>query len=169
MAYRNKTFVSFDGDNDMRFYRLMTAWKANDRFDFNFYDAHDLNTARDSSQEQTIKRRLRERLHNAKVVVSLIGDRTRFLFKFVRWELEQALQLGIPIVGVNLNGRRSQDINLCPPVLRDELVIYVSFRPAIIEHALADWPAQFHGLRAEAKTGAYYYTDDVYQQLGIVD
>ena len=29
------------------------------RFEFNFYDAHVLNTARDSSQEQTIKRRLR--------------------------------------------------------------------------------------------------------------
>lgn len=167
MAYRNKTFVSFDGDNDMRYYRLMTAWKANDRFDFNFYDAHDLNTARDSSQEQTIKRRLRERLNNAKVVVSLIGDRTRFLFKFVRWELEQALQLGIPIVGVNLSGRRSQDVNLCPPVLRDELVIYVSFRPAIIQHALIDWPSHFDRLRREGESGPYYYTDDVYQQLGI--
>ena len=45
MAYRNKTFVSFDGDNDIHYYRLMTAWKAHSQFDFNFYDAHDLNTA----------------------------------------------------------------------------------------------------------------------------
>lgn len=169
MAYRNKTFVSFDGDNDIHYYRLMTAWKANDRFEFNFYDAHDLNTARDSSQEQTIKRRLRERLNNAKVVVSLIGQRTRYLYKFVRWELEQALELGIPIVGVNLNGRRSQDVDLCPPVIRDGLVIYVSFRPRIIQHAIKNWPGQFESLRREGKNGAYFYQDDVYQRLGIAN
>ena len=167
MAYRNKTFVSFDGDNDIHYYRLMTAWKANERFEFNFYDAHDLNIARDSSQERTIKRRLRERLNNAKVVVSLIGERTRYLYKFVRWELEQALDLGIPIVGVNLNGLRFQDVDLCPPVIRDELVIYVSFRPRIIQYALKHWPAQFDSLRKEGVTGAYFYDDDVYRELGI--
>ena len=28
MGYRNKTYIAFDGDNDMHYYRLMTAWKA---------------------------------------------------------------------------------------------------------------------------------------------
>ena len=50
MAYRNKTYVAFDGDKDMRYYNLMKAWKQNDNTNFNFYNAHDLNTARDSSQ-----------------------------------------------------------------------------------------------------------------------
>ena len=57
MPYRNKTFVSFDGDSDMSYYRLMQAWRQNDGIAFNFYDAHDLNTARDSSQEVSIKSR----------------------------------------------------------------------------------------------------------------
>ena len=26
MAYRNKTYVAFDGDKDIRYYRLMKAW-----------------------------------------------------------------------------------------------------------------------------------------------
>jgi hypothetical protein len=30
MAYRNKTYVAFDGDSDIRYYRLMKAWKQND-------------------------------------------------------------------------------------------------------------------------------------------
>ncbi|NBS70289.1 molecular chaperone Tir, partial [bacterium] len=42
MPYRNKTYVCFDGDNDIRYYRLMQAWRDNERFDFNFYNAHDL-------------------------------------------------------------------------------------------------------------------------------
>ena len=30
MAYRNKTYVAFDGDNDMWAYAYMKGWKQND-------------------------------------------------------------------------------------------------------------------------------------------
>ena len=83
MPYRNKTFVSFDGDSDMSYYRLMQAWRQNDGIAFNFYDAHDLNTARDSSQEASIKAQLAERMRNTSVFVLLVGERTRYLQKFV--------------------------------------------------------------------------------------
>ena len=109
MTYRNKTYVCFDGDNDIHYYWLMKAWKQNDGFSFNFFDAHDLNTARDTSLSDTIKQKLRERLLNSKVLVVLIGDKTRYLYRFVRWEMEQALKLGLPIVAVNLNGLRKMD------------------------------------------------------------
>ena len=167
MAYRNKVFISFDGDNDIHYYRLMRAWKQNDRTDFNFFDAHDINTARDTSLESTIKMRLRERLANAKVFVSLIGANTRYLYKFVRWELEQGLSLGLPMVGVNLNGKRSQDLERCPPVIRNALVVYVSFQPAILQHALENWPAEHHRLIMQRVAGPRYYSDEVYRRLGI--
>ena len=112
MAYRNKVFISFDGDTDMYYYRLMRAWKQNDHTNFNFYDAHDLTQARDTSTEDSIKRSLSERLANAKVVVSLIGENTRYLYKFLRWELEQAIRRDIPIVGVNRSGPRNLDSGL---------------------------------------------------------
>ena len=47
MAYRNKTYVAFDGDRDIRYYHLMKAWKTNDNIDFDFHDVHDLNYTRD--------------------------------------------------------------------------------------------------------------------------
>ena len=167
MAYRNKVFVSFDGDNDIHYYRLMQAWKQNDRTAFNFFDAHDINTALDSSTEETIKRRLSERLSNALVVASLIGERTRYLYKFVRWELEQAVSRGIPVIGVNLNGLRSQDTDLCPPVLRDELVVYISFQPVILQYALENWPEEHARLHPQGMTGPRYYREDVYTRLGL--
>ncbi len=49
----------------IRHYRLMQAWTENEKFTFNFYNAHDLNTARDNSQEESIKRQLRERFANS--------------------------------------------------------------------------------------------------------
>ena len=165
MAYRNKVFISFDGDSDIHYYRLMRAWKQNDRTDFNFFDAHDINTARDTSLEVTIKRRLRERLSNAKIFVSLIGERTRYLYKFVRWELEQGLALGLPMIGVNLNQKRSQDPETCPPVIRHALAVYVSFQPAILQHTLENWPAEYYRLKEEGRSGPRYYSDEVYSRL----
>ena len=167
MPYRNKVFVSFDGDNDIHYYRLMQAWKQNDRSAFNFFDAHDINTARDTSNSVTIKRRLSERLANTRVVVSLIGEHTRYLYEFVRWELEQAVSRGIPIIGVNLNGTRSQDSDLCPPVLRDELVVYTSFQPAILQYALENWPEEYRRLQTQGVAGPHYYSPDVYRGLGL--
>jgi len=165
MPYRNKVFVSFDGDTDMHYYRLMRAWKQSDQTDFNFYDAHDLTQARDTSTEESIKRSLSERLANAKVVVSLIGEKTRYLYKFLRWELEQAIRRDLPIIGVNLNGHRSQDSERCPPVIRDHLVVYVSFNAAIIQDALENWPDEYSRLRSQGTIGPRYYNDDVYRRL----
>ena len=167
MSYRNKTFVSFDGDLDMHYYRLMTAWKQNDNVSFDFYNAHDLNSARDSSLEQSIKNQLAERLRNSKVFVLLVGDSTRYLYKFVRWEIEQAIKREMPIIAVNLNGKRSMDKDRCPPLLANALAIHVSFNAAILQYALEHWPASDASYRAEQKSGPYYYKEETYARLGL--
>ena len=166
MPYRNKTYVCFDGDEDIRYYRLMCAWRANDNFSFNFHDAHDLNTARDSSQEESIKRQLRERFANSKLLVVLIGEKTRLLTKFVKWEMEVALRLGLPIIGVNLDGSR-QKTSLCPSAIRDELAVFVPFQMKIVEHAMKNWPDSHAKYMREGKSGAYVYNDSVYKGLGL--
>lgn len=167
MAYRNKTYVCFDGDSDIHYYRLMQAWHQSDHTQFNFYNAHDLNRARDSSLEASIKRQLRERLLNTKVFVVLIGEKTRYLYKFVRWEMEQALSLNLPIIGVNLNGRRSQDPDRCPPIIKNELAIYISFNARILQHALETWPREHAVQRASQASGPFFYDPEVYRRLGL--
>ena len=92
MAYRNKVYVSFDADSDINYYRLMRAWTQNDNTNFNFYDAHDVNNNYDKS-EASIKASLEERFRNSKEFVLLVGEHTRFLYKYVRWEIEQDFQL----------------------------------------------------------------------------
>lgn len=166
MAYRNKTYICFDGDTDMNYYRLLTAWSENPKFEFEFYNAHDLNTARDSSQEESIKRQLRERLANSKNLIVLIGEKTRLLTKFVKWEMEVAVKLDLPIIGVNLNGSKSQD-DRCPPVIKEELAIYVPFGDKIVTYALKNWPDTHKEHRANNKTGPFYYVESVYSSLGL--
>lgn len=167
MAYRNKTYVCFDADNDMKYYNLMCAWKENDNIAFNFHNAHDLNNLLPTSSEETIKRKLRERLENTKVMIVLIGDRTKYLYKFVRWEIEYAIENDIPIIAVNLNGLRKMDTDLCPAIIRNQLSVHIPFQQKIIDLALNKWPASHSDYRNEGKSTDYYYTEETYSFLGL--
>lgn len=167
MPYRNKTYVCFDGDADMPYYRLMQAWHQSDKTPFFFYNAHDLNTARDSSQEASIKRQLRIRLLSTKIFAVLIGERTRYLTKFVKWEMEQAIELQLPLVGVNLNGLRYQDQTRCPPMIRNERALHISFNARILQHALETWPDEDRVLERNGRGGPFYYEAAVYKRFGL--
>jgi hypothetical protein len=150
----------------MKYYRLMTAWAANDGFDFNFHNAHDLNTARDSSQEESIKRQLRERFANSRDFIVLIGERTKYLTKFVKWEMEVAIRLNLPIIAVNLNGSRQQDY-LCPPAIKSALAVYVPFGVKIVEHAMKNWPSDHTSYVNKGMAGPFEFNAAVYRGLGL--
>jgi len=167
MAYRNKTYVCFDADNDIRYYRLMTAWKENEKIAFNFHNAHEINNLRDGSSEATIKMKLRERLKNTKMFIVLIGDHTKNLYKFVRWEIEYAVEKDIPIISVNLNKKKQIDEKLCPPILRDKLAIHIPYGQKIIDYALNQWPSSHASHRKNDDTGAYKYKESVYKKLNL--
>lgn len=167
MAYRNKTYVIFDGDNDMWAYAYMLGWVKNNNIEFNFHNAHELGSEiTDRASEETVKRRLRERLRNAKQCIVIVGDNTKNLFRFVRWEIEVAMELDIPLIVVNLNGTRGFDEELCPPILRSSYSVHVPFKLAAIRHALEHFPAQYAS-RQIGKSGPLEYSDTVYKHLGI--
>ena len=165
-SYRNETYVCFDFE-DIHYYSLMKAWKRDNDQPFNLFDAHDLNPEPDTSLTESIRSVIREKLNRSKILVVLIGVRTQYLRRFVHWEMEQALDLGLPIIGVNLNGLRQQDLERCPPVIRDELAVYVSFNAPILQHALENWAEIHYSLKQQGKSGAYYYEQSVYTKLGL--
>ncbi len=118
VSYRNKkTYVAFASE-DIHCYRLMEAWRDNDRIDFDFYDAHDLFISRDTSQPETIKRNLRERMKNAKQIV-LLGSVTGRQKgsdgrSFLAHEVKVAIEFDLPIVIANLDGKRTVDLSVIP-------------------------------------------------------
>ncbi len=169
MAYRNKTFVSFASD-DIRSYRLMEAWRESKHIAFDFHDAHDLNTALDTSQPDTIRRRLRERLGNTKQVVLLVGAETRSIAarpsRFLHYEVEVIERLGLPVVFANLNGSRVIQRHRLPVALLNAYTVSVSFQPAIIKYALDNYVDGFPQAK-RSKAGPHQYPASVYQRLSI--
>lgn len=156
MSYRNKTYIVFDADNDMAFYKEMVEWKNDKNIDFNFHNAHDLNNLRDGSQEETIKRKLKERLNNTKQMIVLVGDSTRYLYKFVRWEIEVAIELDIPIIAVNLNGHNTVHQGT-PPILKKEAYfVSIPYEIETIKYALDNFPMEYHKNKDQAPSSRYY-------------
>ncbi|MFS2137782.1 TIR domain-containing protein [Duganella sp. Dugasp56] len=169
MSYKNKTYVAFASEN-IHCYRLMEAWRENEHIDFSFYDAHDLFISRDTSQRETIKKNLRERMKNAKQIV-LIGTtegrkKGGDSYTFLGYEIELILEFNLPVVIANIGGSRHVEKTLIPQPLLDanHYMVAVSFQPAIIKHALDKYTAEFaDGI----KKGCQVYKENVYSSLGI--
>jgi hypothetical protein len=167
MPYRNKTYIAFDGDTDMSYYRKLQMWKANENINFEFYDAHDLNTARDTSLTDSIKNQLRVRFDNSKLFMILVGESTKWNRKFIPWEIEQALSRSLPIVVVYINGSRQKDGDMCPSLLSNALAIHIPFKASIMQYSFDNWPSSHASYKADEKLGAYVYKDEVYKSLRI--
>jgi hypothetical protein len=169
MSYRNKTYVAFASE-DISSYRLMEAWRDNDKIDFSFYDAHDLYESRDTSKPETIKRNLRERMKNAKQIVLLGSPNARTKGgdgkSFLAYELEVAQELALPIVVAHLDGSRSGNWKNYPKPLADNdyYTMSVSFQVAIIKHALDNYASAF---ASSTQTGERIYKSEVYTALGL--
>lgn len=167
MAYKNKTYIAFDGDTDMDYYLTLQMWKAREDIGFDYYDAHDLNDSRDSSLPESIKSQLRKRFDKSKLFMILVGEKTKWNRKFIPWEIEQALNRDLPIIVVNINGSRKKDDNRCPTSLRNALSIHIPFKAKIMQCAYDNWPTWHVKYKSENKTGAYHYKDEIYEKLGL--
>lgn len=173
MAYKNKTYVCFDADTDMKKYEDMIEWKEDKEIAFNFHNAHDLNNLRKNSSEETIKRKLRERLRNTKLMIILVGKNTANLYKYVRWEIEYALENDIPIIVANLNGNRKMDDELCPPIVKDELALHVCYNQDVLNRCMNLWVDEHFKIKEDekdkkTKTKDVTLFDDVYRKLGFL-
>ncbi len=153
----SRTFVGFSG-TDIRDYRMMQAWKANNGMDFNFADCQ-IEKSIDSENEAYIKQICRKQIKTAGTFIQLIGQDTRNKHKYVRWEAEVALEKGCRIIGVNLDHSRKKT-QLCPPIISDVGAVFVTFSPKIVQHALDDFSD-------EHVRGNLYYPDSVYRSLNL--
>ncbi|OSI68571.1 TIR domain-containing protein [Bradyrhizobium canariense] len=153
-------YVAFDGDNDKWAYGFMKGWKANKNVDFDFEDAHDLDEMTSRAQNETyVKSKLKERMKASTALVILVGEKTKNLYKFVRWEIELALELGLPVIVSNLNETNGRDAERCPAIIGDACAVHVPFKLSAIKHALEHWPSEYRRLDATERAKGYRYYD----------
>ncbi|UGY26646.1 TIR domain-containing protein [Bradyrhizobium septentrionale] len=101
----------------------------------------------------------------------VVGESTKYLHKFVRWEIELALELGLPMVISNLNNKAEMDPDRCPAILRDVCAIHVPFKKDAIKYVLENFPRALHTFSAEerAKGWRYYNRPEWYKSMGLYE
>jgi hypothetical protein len=151
-----RTFVGFSS-SDIHYYRLMLAWKEHEHIDFNFTNCQ-LGQEINSENEVYIKQKCRERIVMAGTFAILIGGDTRSKHKYVRWEIEVAIEKKCRIIGINLDGLRRVNPTTCPTNIRNIGAIFVPFSPKIVSFALENY--QMH------PNDDYHYKDEIYTRLG---
>jgi len=153
-----RAFVGFSS-TDINYYRMMLAWKASEHIDFNFADVQ-LDKAINSEDEGYIKRLCRERIEMASRFIMLIGEDTKSKHKYVRWELEVAIEKDCTIIGVNIDKSRDMVDAKTPPIMKNIGAIFVPFNAKIIAYAIENF--QMSGQKDNR-----VYKPEIYKQLGL--
>ena len=81
-------------------------------------------------------------------------------------ELDLALELEVPVVVININGKRSLDSDLCPTIIQDRIALHISFNAKIIQKAIEVWP-EYYQKNKDKEPGARFFKSEVYQNLGL--
>lgn len=107
MAYRNGTYIAFDGLgqtdpklSDFKYYGTIQMWAANKNIDFHYVDSHEKTySVRDSSSDDTLEARIRERLSKSKNMVVILSSKTRKTGSHLSYEIEKAVDYyKIPLI-----------------------------------------------------------------------
>lgn len=184
MSYRNGIYIAFAADgetdptkSDIKYYNIIKGWHGMKDKNFKFINSHEKSSVcRDSSKDETIKKSLRERLDNSKVMLLLVGQTTKLDDDFVPYEIEYAIdtcELPIIVCYVEHKNKICDKIpqslkSLWPSALKkridDEMVktIHIPFKEKIIEEAINNYD-----LNNPPKYTITIYKKSVYEKHGI--
>ena len=98
MAHKRKVFVSYDYDNDRHYKNLLLAWDQNKQFDFSIRD-HSADISINSTNAGAIKSVISRYINEATYFLVIVGSKTN-KSKWVKWEIQKAIDLGKRIIAV---------------------------------------------------------------------
>jgi len=182
MAYRNGTYVAFDGNGttdptkgDMKYYGLLQSWNAS-KFELSFSDSHKKTyQVKDTSSVSTLKARLLERMKNSKNMLLIISEDTNWDRGMLNFEIEKAVDYyKVPII-VAYTG---YDYILNPAALYEKWpralyerinnqtarCIHIPFRQKCISSALSQFSV--NNKDNQLTSPVHYYVESAYTNWG---
>lgn len=180
MAYRNGTYVAFDGlgqtdptKSDFRYYATIQAWASNQHFEY--VNSHDKTYAvKDSSLKETLKTRIRERLAASKNVVVILSSDTRKSGSMLSYEIEKAVDLyKLPLICVYTGYNKIMDPSALRSRWPNELetriddgtarALHIPFKKGALLDALE------HTVHSQTLSQSlHYYTLEAHKDLGCI-
>lgn len=180
MAYRSGTYIAFHAGgttdptaSDMKYYRMIQAWHANDNIEFKCVNSHEKASAvRDTSSKETLRRSLVERLKNSRNFLLIVTANTRKDTDWIPFEIAEAVdRFRLPIIaaypGYTRIMKPAELRPLWPPVLAARIdngsakVIHVPFARKFVDDAIS----QFGVNHKSPATGLNHYTAEAHTAL----
>lgn len=187
MAYRNGTYVAFDGQgttdptqSDFKYYGLIKGWNKSNIHDFYFSDSHEKTyQVLASSKLETLKDRLLERMRGSKNMLIIISTDTNWDRGLLNFEIEKAVDcysLPLIITYVGYNAILDVDAlkNTWTKALSERIdngsakCIHIPFKETAIMTAISQFSMHSTGdnVLTSSKT---CYTKDTYKNWGYID
>lgn len=166
MPYKSKVFVAFDGEADLQFYNKMKEFKDSNNESFDLINCYDFKSKFDKVSDEILKVEIHKRMSEAQVIVVFVSKTTKSMRRFIKWQVDYAVNNNFPIIAMNLNQIKSVDFDLIPTVLkRSTLSVHIPFNEKIFELALENWPKTHKSLFMKEKKGTFRYPLSVYESI----
>lgn len=185
MAYRNGTYVAFDGNGtinptqgDMKYFGLLRSWNTSNLIDFTFSDSHKKTfQVRDSSLKRTLQARLLERMRNSKNMLLIISEDTNWDRGMLNFEIEKAVDFyEIPIIvaytGYNCILNPQALSEKWPKALHQRIInqtakcIHIPFKQKSIKAAISQFSV--NNKKDQLTLPLHFYNEDAYRQWGYI-
>lgn len=160
-------YLAFDGTNDLEQFKQIQEWEFSNNQKYTFIDGLDLYKQLDKTNDEVLKAQVRERMNLANVCVLLINKTTKSFRRFIRWQIEHAINNNMPIIAINVNGIRSVDYDRVPTILKKNLAIHIAFQAKILEFAIDNWPESHNQYSLKEVKNSFKYSEEVYNSLGL--
>jgi hypothetical protein len=186
MAYRNGTYVAFDGNgttnptkSDMKYFGLLRSWNTSNKTDFTFSDSHKKTfQVRDTSLKRTLQARLLERMRNSKNMLLIISEDTNWDRGMLNFEIEKAVDYyEIPIIvaypGYEYIMNPQALAEKWPKALHERIrnqtakCIHIPFRQKCITTAIYQFSV--NNKEDQLTLPLHYYNEETYKQWGYIN
>lgn len=182
MAYRNGTYVAFDGggdtditSGDIKYFNLLKAWANSKDIEFTFSDSHQKTyQVSDDSKLSTLRSRLSERINNSKNIFIILSDETKLNNRNLNWEIKRAFECELPFIIVYPDYKRIQNPNSHKNVWPNNLknlieankikCIHIPFKKEPILDAINQFSVV---TKKYPNTSVSYYSDEAYKSWNI--
>lgn len=161
----DKIFVIFDFEKDLKLYNEMETWKNSEGESFNLVNSYETYKLLDKEQDEKIKELINLKIEGSSLATIILGQGIKSMRKLVKWQIEAAITLNIPLVVMNLNRIQSVDYDRVPSALKNVLALHTIFDPTMLEVSLHDWVIKFRDFKNNDKKGPYKYSLKTYELL----
>lgn len=165
MAILGKIYVIFDGVANSKAYDELKKFKQADGEKFDFYDGIEYLKELDKTNDDELKAKIQENMNQADCVLVLLSKNVKSMRRFIKWQIEYAVNQEKVLFSMNCNRIRSIDYDVTPTILKNKLSLYLPFDASALELGLMNWPKSFKEHLKQGEVKPYRYDKSVYEQL----